>query len=451
MSSPPHPLMHFGMAGWLKIRDEETAYYKPAKPEESPEWPPKYWKFVLETAEEPKCEAAFVDLRRFARIRLIDCAADQMRNVSPLVENGPDPVIDKDVVTEEWLAEKLGSKRVPVKALLLDQANISGIGNWVRTFRGILFLLGRQFGSCSIDICTSQSTLLCEQSRAARHDLEANTCSYPRNRFCYVEFRASLNNADPNVHRLGACASISTKHQLSFYIDANLFDSDEIMYDARIHPEQYSNTLTTTQIKQLHKSIHYVCSFAVDNLADSSKFPEEWLFKHRWGKGRKDSSTTLPNGSKFVFMTVGGRTSCVVPSVQKKTGPVAGDVKNEAGTEDRDGEKTAKPKGGKKVSKAKEQDIDETEIEPTKKGTNGKKRTVKTEVEEPAVDGYESNGEASKPASKKRKSNSKADTNGAVEPKKQSKAKADTNGVKAKPEPEKSERRRSGRVSGKAA
>lgn len=221
------------------------------------------------------------------------------------------------------------------------------------------------------------------------------------------------------------------------------------MYDARIHPEQYSNTLTPTQIKQLHKSIHYVCSFAVDNLADSSKFPEEWLFKHRWGKGKKDSSTTLPNGSKFVFMTVGGRTSCVVPSVQKKTGPVAGDIKNEAGTDNGDGEKTAKPKGGKKVSKPK--DTDEIEIEPTKKGTNGKKRTVKTEDEEPAIDGHEPNGEASKPASKKRKSNTKTDTNGAVEPKKQSKAKANTNGVKAKSEPERSERRRSGRVSGKVA
>jgi hypothetical protein len=35
----------------------------------------------------------------------------------------------------------------------------------------------------------------------------------------------------------------------------------------------------------------------------------------------------LPNGSEIVFLTVGGRTSAVVPSVQKKTGPVAGDVK----------------------------------------------------------------------------------------------------------------------------
>ena len=320
MSSPPHPLMHFGMAGWFKIRDQETAYYKPAKPEASPEWPPKYWKFALETAEEPKCEAAYVDLRRFGRIRLIDCAADQIRNVSPLVENGPDPVIDRDIVTEEWLAEKLGSKRVPVKALLLDQANISGIGNWV--------------GCVLLD--------------------------YSWNPNCLA-------------------------------IDTNSVNRDEIMYDAKIHPEQYSNTLTPAQIKQLHKSIHYICSFAVDNLADSSKFPEEWLFKHRWGKGKKDSSTTLPNGSKFVYMTVGGRTSCVVPSVQKKTGPVAGDVKDEAGREDADGEKKAKQKGGKRGSKPKQEETKETEVEPPKKGSKGKKRTAKTENEEPLANGHESN------------------------------------------------------------
>ena len=131
MSSPPHPLMHFGMAGWFKFRDIETAYYRPDKPSDSSEWPPKYWKFTFTTAEEPQVEAAFVDFRRFARIRLVDCEADNIRNVSPLVENGPDPVVDKDVLTETWLTEKLQSKRIPVKALLLDQANISGIGNWV--------------------------------------------------------------------------------------------------------------------------------------------------------------------------------------------------------------------------------------------------------------------------------------------------------------------------------
>ena len=131
MSSPPHPLCHFGMAGWFKIRDIETAYYKPTNPPDPLEWPPKYWKFAFETLESPKAEAAFVDFRRFARVRLIDCPAEEMRNTTPLKENGPDPVVDKDIVTVEWLSEKLRSKKIPVKALLLDQANISGIGNWV--------------------------------------------------------------------------------------------------------------------------------------------------------------------------------------------------------------------------------------------------------------------------------------------------------------------------------
>lgn len=131
MSSPPHPLMHFGMSGWIDMKSYDTKYFTPRKAADVKEWPPKYWKFVLKSKEEPENETAFVDFRRFARIRLIDCDADNIRNLSPLVENGPDPVQDADILTEAWLKEKLHSKRVPVKALLLDQANISGIGNWV--------------------------------------------------------------------------------------------------------------------------------------------------------------------------------------------------------------------------------------------------------------------------------------------------------------------------------
>ncbi|KAF9887784.1 hypothetical protein FE257_009590 [Aspergillus nanangensis] len=234
MSSPPHPVMHFGMAGWLKIRDADTYYYRTDKPADK-EWPPKYWKFLWETDGDPKTEAAFVDARRLARIRLVDCPAEDIRKYTPLKENGPDPVADKDIVTETWLANKLKSKKVPIKALLLDQANISGIGNWM---------------------------------------------------------------------------------------------GDEILYHAKIHPEQYSNTLNDEQVKELSSAIHYVCSTSVDLLADSDKFPEDWLFKHRWSKGKKNTPSVLPNGEKITFLTVGGRTSAVVPSVQKKTGPVAKDITN---------------------------------------------------------------------------------------------------------------------------
>ena len=140
MDSPPHPLMHFGMTGWFHIKNERTFYYsskgeKKADDAEGDEevWPPKYWKFALEAegAEGEKVSAAFVDSRRFARIRLLDCAAEEIRKVTPLVENGPDPVEDKAILTEEWLVEKCLAKRVPIKALMLEQGNISGIGNWV--------------------------------------------------------------------------------------------------------------------------------------------------------------------------------------------------------------------------------------------------------------------------------------------------------------------------------
>ncbi len=106
-------------------------------------------------------------------------------------------------------------------------------------------------------------------------------------------------------------------------------------------------------------------------LADSSKFPEDWLFKHRWGKGKKDSLTTLPNGAKITYLTVGGRTSCVIPSVQKKTGAVAGDVNGSEGRmEDSAAKKDAKSNGTKKrkvTPKLEESDDEDQEVETVKK------------------------------------------------------------------------------------
>ncbi|PLB55119.1 hypothetical protein P170DRAFT_374645, partial [Aspergillus steynii IBT 23096] len=292
MSSPPHPVMHFGMAGWLKIRNADTYYYRTDKPEDK-DWPPKYWKFLLETDGDPKTEAAFVDFRRLSRVRLVDCPAEEIRSYSPLKENGPDPVADKEAVSENWLGEKLKSKKVPIKALLLDQANISGIGNWM---------------------------------------------------------------------------------------------GDEILYHARIHPEQYSNSLNNDQIKKLHSSIHYVCSTSVDLLADSDKFPEDWLFKHRWGKGKKNTPSVLPNGERITFLTVGGRTSAVVPSVQKKTGPV---TKGASGEDTSGTQSNSKRK--RSAAPKEESDSEAKREEPTPKKTGSKpqaKKPVKTEdnEEEKAAD-----------------------------------------------------------------
>lgn len=92
-------------------------------------------------------------------------------------------------------------------------------------------------------------------------------------------------------------------------------------------------------------------------MADSEKFPEDWLFKHRWGKGKKNQASVLPNGNKIVFLTVGGRTSAVVPGVQKKTGPVAKDVTNDDES-DNDTKTSANSKRKRTNVKKEEEDED---------------------------------------------------------------------------------------------
>jgi len=133
LDKPPHALMHFGMTGWIKFSNDNTSYYGAKEKSDEEEWPPRFWKFRLEMDKNGKeeCEVAFTDPRRLGRIRLVDVPGDKMRLTTPLKENGPDPVIDSDILTKQWLRAKLKSKKVPVKAFLLDQAIISGVGNWV--------------------------------------------------------------------------------------------------------------------------------------------------------------------------------------------------------------------------------------------------------------------------------------------------------------------------------
>jgi len=102
--------------------------------------------------------------------------------------------------------------------------------------------------------------------------------------------------------------------------------ADEILFHSRIHPEQKPNSLDEGQIKVLYEKMQYVCQTAVGVDGDASQFPEGWLFKHRWGKGKRNSSDLkLPSGEIAVikWITVGSRTSAFVPKVQILTGTKA--------------------------------------------------------------------------------------------------------------------------------
>jgi formamidopyrimidine-DNA glycosylase len=355
LDSPPHPVMHFGMTGWIHIRGEQTAYtryYEKNNKNDQNVWPPKFWKFQLETDGDPKVEVAFTDARRFGRVRLVDCPGGEIRSHSPLKENGPDPVVDKDIFTEDYLRQKMKGRHVPVKALLLDQAMISGIGNWV---------------------------------------------------------------------------------------------GDEIMFQARMHPEQYSDDFSDKDIAKLYKTAKYVCDTAVDVLGDSDQFPKDWLFHYRWGKGKKDHPTTLPTGEKIVFLTVGGRTSCVVPSLQKKTGRATiSDTKEEVEAKEED--------------EAEEEDGTESKYFGAKKGSGAKgkagaakagaakRKAIKEEEDE--VDQKVAINGAKKAKQSKRVKKEEEEKQELPVDKKPRKGKTQET-KPAKPEPEPG-RRRSGRLSGKA-
>lgn len=365
MNSPPHPVMHLGMTGWIKFSNDSNSHYR-AKKEADEEWPPRFWKFILKTEDDG--EVAFVDARRLARIRLVDCEGEDLRQMTPLKENGPDPVIDKDILTLEWLTTKMRSKKVPVKALLLDQANISGVGNWV---------------------------------------------------------------------------------------------ADEVLFQARIHPEQYSNTFNDAQLKGLHDKLIYVCTTACELLAESDKYPADWLMQYRWDKGKKGEVNKLPNGEKIVHLKVGGRTSAIVPSLQKKTAAVAGDVSGTDGEDDEvveekaankkrkasgkggdvEGGKNGVKKRGRKVI-VKESEDDKAEMVESKKAKTGaksrgsKNQSAMVKVEDEV--GADGEGDE-KPAASKLKAS--------TEGKDEGKTKKATTISKAKATPGS---RRSGRLSGGA-
>ncbi|CEI85724.1 hypothetical protein RMCBS344292_00179 [Rhizopus microsporus] len=102
----------------------------------------------------------------------------------------------------------------------------------------------------------------------------------------------------------------------SFSAGVGNWVADEILYQAEIHPAQYSNTLTTDELQLLYDKMKYVCETAVAAEGDDSKFPGNWLMKYRWNKGKGTGKGVLPNGQVLKFETVGGRTSAFVPTKQ---------------------------------------------------------------------------------------------------------------------------------------
>jgi len=93
--------------------------------------------------------------------------------------------------------------------------------------------------------------------------------------------------------------------------------ADEILWRSALHPKQPAGTLTSAQIKTLHRECRWVCEHALEIIGTEGPElrdpPKSWLFPHRWGSHGLCPKT----GVKLIREEIGGRTTCWSPARQK--------------------------------------------------------------------------------------------------------------------------------------
>ncbi|XP_024540788.1 formamidopyrimidine-DNA glycosylase isoform X5 [Selaginella moellendorffii] len=123
LDEPPSICFQFGMAGAVYVKGVKSTKYVRSAVKDEDEWPSKYSKvhLVLDTG----VEMSFTDKRRFARVRLLQ----DPRLSPPISELGPDAYTE--LPDETTFADSVAKKKTAIKAVLLDQSFIAGIGNWI--------------------------------------------------------------------------------------------------------------------------------------------------------------------------------------------------------------------------------------------------------------------------------------------------------------------------------
>jgi len=116
--------------------------------------------------------------------------------------------------------------------------------------------------------------------------------------------------------RLKTCGIKSLLMDQSFSAGIGNWIADEVLYQAKIHPLQNISDLDDDDIKRIYDSIKHIITFAVSVNADADKFPKSWIFHYRWSK-RSKGTVSIPKIGKIEFIKAGGRTSAIVPSIQK--------------------------------------------------------------------------------------------------------------------------------------
>ncbi|CAK9226532.1 unnamed protein product [Sphagnum troendelagicum] len=141
----------------------------------------------------------------------------------------------------------------------------------------------------------------------------------------------------------------------SFLAGIGNWVADEVLYQAKIHPEQPATILSTDDCKHLRAAIHEVVEKAVEVDADSERFPENWIFHQRWDRkpGKLDGKllSVYTNCTLLWSFFCKGPTSAYVPALQKYSGPPLKSLRKKASSKDEadDEDEEAKVKSRKRV------------------------------------------------------------------------------------------------------
>jgi formamidopyrimidine-DNA glycosylase len=91
--------------------------------------------------------------------------------------------------------------------------------------------------------------------------------------------------------------------------------SDEILFQAGVHPGTMCNQLDEDETKTLHSRMHHVLSEAIEARAEPSRLPSSFIIPHR-----RDGGICPTCKGRIEKTKIGGRTSYYCPQCQQRKG-----------------------------------------------------------------------------------------------------------------------------------
>lgn len=100
----------------------------------------------------------------------------------------------------------------------------------------------------------------------------------------------------------------------SFAAGVGNWIADEALYQAGLDPRRRACDVSEAEAARLRSRLRSIVQHACAVGADDARFPQTWLFHHRWGRV---AGSAVHGGHVIEHITVGGRTTAWVPGKQQ--------------------------------------------------------------------------------------------------------------------------------------